>query len=264
MGNLKAKIDLAPLAKYLENFAKELVKDLNKGVEGLAKSTYANIKEQAQNNLHSFREKYLESLSPPEQIDSLLWVITLNSGAAWIEEGRSQWDMKGEPGRWGLLKKPTGIVKEGPNKGKAYRIIPMDQAKKPTDMTVAKGEYEKSMVSMVRAELKKRDIPYRKLELDSKTGSPRIGKLHSFDIPSNIPGKGNTPQLHGINIYQQPNKKTGVIERKITTFRTAIEGDGKWMHPGVEAKGFFEIAKRFAEHEWETKWLPEILEKYRR
>jgi hypothetical protein len=262
MGDIKVTLDISDLTQYLEKFAKDVVKDVQKGIEGLAKSAHAKIKEDAQNGLHSFREKYLESLSPPEQVDKYLWVITLKSDAAWIEEGKPAWDMKGEPGKWGLLKKPTGIVKEGENKGKAYKIIPMNQAKSSTEMTVNKGAYEKSMVETVKAELRKRKIPYKKLEIDPNTGSPRIGKLHSLDIDSNIPGKGNTPQLHGLNIYQT-KQKDGSVKRSITTFRTAIEGDGKWMHPTAEAKNFFLTAKTFAEQEWESKWLPQILEKYK-
>ena len=256
MGNLKVNIDISALTQYLENFAKEVSIDLKKSIKALAVETHAHIKEDAQNKLHSFREKYLENLSPPEQIDDYLWVITLNPQAGWIEEGRPEpYDMK------------PGLLKDGKmfKDGHRYRVVPMNQAKMPSEMGPKKEAYEKAMVGLVKQELRKRNIPYKKLEIDSKTGSPRIGKLHSFDIDSNVPGKGNTPQLHGLNIYQT-KQKDGSVKRSITTFRTVTDKDDqkdKWIHPSVEAKDFFPKAKEWAEKEWESKILPTILDKYK-
>jgi len=255
MGDLKVNLDISALTQYLDNFAKEVAKDVKKSVKALAVDAHNHIKEEAQNKLHSFREKYLESLSPPEQIDDFLWVITLSSDAEWIEEGRPEpYDMK------------PGLLKDGKTSkdGHRYRIVPMNQAKTPTQMSSGNKGYEESMVAKVKSELKKKGIPYKKLELD-KNGSPRIGKLHAFDIDSYTPGKGNTPQLHGLNIYQT-KQKDGSVKRSITTFRTVTDKDNqkdKWIHPSVPAKNFFQDAKQWAEKEWETKILPELLEKYR-
>ena len=256
MGVLNIDLDISALSQYLENFAKEISSDVQKSVKALAVDTHNHIKEEAQNNLHSFRDKYLENLSPPEQIDDLIWVITLNEKAEWIETGRPEpFDMK------------PGLLKDGKmsKDGHRYRIVPMNQAKIPSEMTQAKGAYEKAMVGVVRGFLREKGIPYKKLEVDPRTGSPRIGKLHSFDIASNIPGKGNTPQLHGLNIYQT-KQKDGSVKRSITTFRTVTDNENqkdKWIHPPVEARDFFEKAKTWAEQEWETKIFPALLDKYK-
>lgn len=256
MSDIKLNLDISSLTKYLENFSKDIVKDIKKSIAALANDTQTHIKEDAQNKLHSFREKYLENLSPAEQVDEFLWVITLNNKAEWIEEGRPEpFDMK------------PGLLKDGKTSkdGHKYRVVPMNQAKTPTQMSPNTAGYEQSMVGKVKLELKKQGIPYKKLELDPRTGSPRIGKLHSLDIESFTPGKGNTPQLHGINIYQT-KQKDGSVKRSITTFRTVTDKPDqkeKWIHPAVEAKNFFQTAKTWAEKEWESKILPALVEKYK-
>lgn len=254
MAEFKVNLDISALTQYLDNFAKEVVKDVKKSITALANDTHNHIKEEAQNKLHSFREKYLESLSPPEQIDDFLWVITLSDKAEWIEQGRPEpYDMK------------PGLLRDGKTSkdGHRYRIVPMNQAKTSSEISPNTAGYEQGMIAKVKSELKKKGISYKKLELD-KNGSPRLGKLHALDIDSYIPGKGNTPQLHGINIYQT-KQKNGSVKRSITTFRTVTDKDSqkdKWIHPSVEAKNFFQDAKAWAEKEWETKILPAMLEKY--
>lgn len=255
MSEFKVTLDLSPLSQFLESFVKEINSDVKKSIKALAVDSHNHIKEEAQNKLHSFREKYLESLSPPEQVDDYLWVITLSDKAEWIEMGRPEpYDMK------------PGLLKGGKTSkdGHKYRVVPMDQAKTPTQMSPNTAGYETTMVNKVKAELKARGIPYKKLEIDSKTGSPRIGKLHALNIDSFIPGKGNTPQLHGINIYQT-KQKDGSVKRSITTFRTVTDKPDqtdKWIHPSVEAKNFFETTKTWAEKEWESKILPALVSKY--
>ena len=198
----------------------------------------------------------MESLGPPQQIDDFMWEIVLDSKAEWIETGRPEpYDMK--PG----LLKDGKIAKDGTK----YRVVPMNQAKSPSELSSGNASYEQNMINKVKSELKKRGIPYKKLEIDPKTGSPRIGKLHSLNIDSYTPGKGNTPQLHGLSIYQT-KQKDGSVRRSITTFRTVTDKENqksKWIHPPVEAKGFFEKARVWSENEWEHNWLPKILEKYK-
>jgi len=255
MSEIKINLDISALAQYFDNYAKQIAKDIHTGIDGLAKATHAHIKEKAQNGLHSFREQYLESLSPPEQIDNFMWVITLNSKAEWIEQGRPEpYDMK------------PGLLKDGKTSkdGHKYRVVPMNQAKTSTQISPNTAGYEQGMINKVKSELKKRGIPYKKLEMN-ENGTPKLGKLHSLNIDSFIPGKGNTPQLHGLTIYQT-KQKNGSVKRSITTFRTVTDKDNqknKWIHPAVEGKNFFQEAKTWAESEWETKWLPQILEKYR-
>jgi hypothetical protein len=256
MSDIKINLDISSLSQYLATFAKEISTDLKKSIKALANDTHNHIKEEAQNNLHSFREQYLENLSPPEQVDDYLWIITLNDKAEWIEEGRPEpYDMK------------PGLLKDGKmsQDGHKYRVVPMNQGKTPSQLSANNAGYEQNMINKVKSELKARGIPYKKLEIDSKTGRPKIGKLHSFDIDSYIPGKGNTPQLHGLSIYQT-KRKDGSVKRSITTFRTVTDKENqknKWIHPSVEAKNFFLKAKVWAEKEWESKILPSIMDKYK-
>jgi hypothetical protein len=252
---MKINLDISALADQLEQFKKELTEDIQKSVAGLAKAAHAHIVEDAQKGLHSYREKYLNDLSAPEQLDDTTWCITLNEKSTWIEDGRPEpFDMK------------PGLLKDGKTSkdGTKYRVVPMNQGKTPGQMSSGNKGYEQNMVNLVKSELKKKGISYKKLELDPATGSPRLGKLHSMNIESFTPGKGSTQQLAGLSIYQT-KQKDGSVKRSITTFRTVTEKgqEGKWIHPEVEAKEFFEKAAAWAEQEWESKWLPMILDKHR-
>lgn len=270
MSNFKVNIDISGLTQFLENFQKEVVRDLKKSIKGLAVDTQTHIVEQANNKLKSSRQTYLENLSQAEKVDDYLWEITLKADAQWIEDGLPKdFDMKKgllntkRPGSKGEIK--TVENPDSPNYGKKYRVVPFDQGKVSSQLSSNedKLKYQQELIKKVKSELRKREIPYKKLELDPRTGSPRTGKLHSFDIESGIPGKGNTPVLHGLSIYQTRDEKTGKVKRSISTFRTVIEGqDGKWIHPGLEGKKFFEEAKKWAEDRWEKDVLPSLMSKY--
>lgn len=264
MALFKVTLDIAGLTQFLENFQKEISADLKKATKGLAVDTQTHIVEQAQNKLKSSKQTYMENLSQAEKIDDYLWEITLKADAQWIEDGLpNNFDMKK-----GLLntQKPgsPGQIHTGKD-GKKYRIVAFDQGKVSTQLSSNedKLKYQQELIKKVKSELRKREIPYKKLELDAATGSPRTGKLHSFDFESGIPGRGNTPVLHGLSIYQTKDETTGKVKRSLTTFRTVKEGqDGKWIHPGLEGKKFFEEAKKWAEDRWEKDILPSLVAKY--
>ena len=286
MSDFKVNLDISALLKYLENFAKEVDADVKKSIKALAIDSHNHIKEQAQNKLHSFRAQYLESLGQAKEVDAYNWVIVLNKNASWLEEGKDAWDMKGKPGQWGLLKE-SETIKSGPNKGKHYKIIPLEHGKPPNEEAsgrtigengepIGKG-FEQNMTKLLKSELKKRGIPtgrFNKLELD-KNGSPRGGKINSttgiadpyrvssFDIKSPYPGKKASSQIfERVNVYQKLNKKTGGVERHFTTFRMAIEDDGKWEHPAAPALKIFEETQKWAENKWTSDILPSIMAKY--
>lgn len=284
MADINVKIDTSSLSQYLENFAKEVAKDLQSSIKNLAEGAHSHIVEKAQQELHSFREQYLENLSQAQQEDAYKWVITLNEKAAWLEEGKEAWDMKGEAGQWGLLKKPTGKTKDG----KFYKIIPLEHGKPPTEQAsgrtlgadgkpLGKG-FEQNMTNLLKKELRSRNIPtgrFNKLEIDPHTGSPRVGaidpktglprphKVAGFDITSPYPGKGNTQIFQRVGVYQKLNNKSGAVERHFTTFRVAIEGDGKWKHPAAPALKIFEETAKWAEQRWVSDILPALMDKYR-
>jgi hypothetical protein len=280
MSEYRVILDTSSLTQFLDNFAKGISKDLQEGIEGLTKQTSNHIKEKAQEKLHSFREEYIKNVSIV-QVNNYMWEISLHPDATWIEEGGGAWDMK------------PGLLKGGEDgvNGR-YRIVPMNQNKLPNQMSSGrdsnvdaastfnkKGKYqgagfEYNERKRVHAELSRLGISasqYKKLEIDPKTGSPRIGKIASFDLPGHPPGNGNTALLARVNVYQREaeifDKKTKkmktVVQRQVTTFRTVTEHqDGKWIHPSVTGLKLFEEAKSWAENQWVTEWLPKIMQKY--
>ncbi len=259
MENLKIDIDVEQIASAFKDMRDELAKELIKGVEELALSTNAHVNQEAETRLKKDSttgssgvnlKKFQENLGF-EQVSDRLWVISIRQPALWIEEGL-----------------PPGFdMKPGLLKGQESRVIPFDQALPPSQQT----GFQKSINALLRDELKKRKIGYKKLDLDSN-GSPRHAgldkdgngiplKTKTLDIPSFKPGKGNTDIFKRINIYQTL-QKDGSVRRDITTFRTVSQNqEGKWIHPGYEGKKFLDEAYEWAMKEWETKILPQILQK---
>lgn len=252
MSGLKINIDAASLAKQFKELAAEVEQDIRKGVQNLAAITHAKVAEMANAELKTSRKEFTDALGFEEIADGV-WVVSVDQSGLWIEEGiEPGHDMKPD-----LLKNATKTSKEG----NSYRSIPFEHSKAPSQLT----QSSQNIVNLLKSELKKEKIPFKKIEKNSD-GSPRIGKLHSKNFDSPIPGKGNTPALKGVSIYQTKTK-TGSIRRDILTFRTVSEGPrsaGKWIHPGKEPRHFLERAEEWALKTWEMDILPEILSKYDR
>ena len=166
----------------------------------------------------------------------------------------------------GLLKNATKVSAAGYK----YRTIPFDQGKSKSNSSgyeaglVAKVKYNLRQINRIRKKAGQDSIPYKGIEKNAD-GTPKLGKLHSFNFGGAIPGKGNTPALNGVSIYQTLTK-SGNVRRDILTFRTVSGGpasEGKWIHPGREGSHFFENAEKFALKEWEETILPEILSKWK-
>lgn len=249
---LKINIDVAAIAAQMKELAVEVEQDLRKGVASLAAMTHAKVAEMASEELHSSQKTLKDNLGFEEIADGI-WVVSIDQDALWIEEGiEPEMDMKPS-----LLKNATKVSKEGHK----YRSIPFDHGKAPTQMT----PQAKMIVEKLKKGLKKAGIPFKKIEKNAD-GSPRTGKLHSLDIPSELPTKrANTPALEGVSIYQSVTK-TGNVRRDILTFRTVSAGPAskdKWIHPGLKAKKFLDKAEAWALKEWEDKILPEILSQYK-
>ncbi len=241
---LKIDIDAAGIAQQFKEMALEVEQDVMQGVKRLAASMHAKVLEDSQQELHTSRKKYADALNKLEEVAPGVYVISLNESAMWIEEGiPNDKDMK----PWLL-------------KGKESVVIPFEHSKPSSQMT----GLARNISNKLGRELKKRGVPFKKgIETDPTTGSPRLGKLHEFDFASAIPGKGNTPALKGVTIYQ--GMVDGDVRRQVTTFRTVTRGqEGKWIHPGFTAKKFFEAAQRWGLEEWEKVMLPEIMEKWKR
>lgn len=250
MSNLKIKIDVAAIANQFKDLKMEIEQDLNKGVANLAAITHAKVAEMAGDELQSSRKTLTDNLGF-EEVSPGIWIVSIDEDALWIEEGiEANHDMKPD-----LLKSATKTSKDGYK----YRSIPFDHGKAPSQLTGA----AQMIVAKIRSNLKKEGVPFKKIEKDAN-GSPRTGKLHTFDWGGAIPGKGNTPQLKGVSIYQTVTK-SGNVRRDILTFRTVSGGPksaGKWLHPGFQPKKFLDRAADWALKEWEDKILPEVLAKY--
>jgi hypothetical protein len=248
--NLKFNIDAAAIAEAFKDLAMEVEQDLEKGIANLAVMTDAAVKEMVQNELHSSRETYLENLSLLE-VSPGIWVVSLDQPALWIEEGiPEQFDMKP-----GLLKD----TQASPTTGRRHKVIPFEHSKAPSKLT----PYAQNVVDRIKRNLKKDKINFKKLEVNDD-GSPKRGLLHTKNYGGETPGKGNTPVMEGVSIYQSVTK-TGNVRRDILTFRTVSDGPNqknKWIHPGLDAKKFMDKAFEWAMKEWEDTILPEILAKY--
>lgn len=239
------------IIKNLKEFQIEVKQDIEQGMQNLAAITYAKVAEMANSELHSTRKTFLESLSFAE-ITPGVWVVALDEKAFFIEEGlESNKDMKPD-----LLKNSTKVSKEGYR----YRTIPFDYGKGPSQMT----PYAQNLVNLIKYKLKKQGVPFKKIERDSN-GNPRIGKLHTFNFGGGNPSsRASATALQGLSIYQSLTK-SGSVRRDIMTMRTVSENPSsadKWIHPGIVAKKLLDKSLEWAEREWESTILPEILRKW--
>jgi hypothetical protein len=248
---LKFQLNVEEIASTFGEFAKEVADDMRKAVRDLATLTRAQIHLEVQSELHSTRKIYLDNLSDATESSPGVWTITLDEPAFFIEEGIE----------------PNHDMKPDLLKGKPYRVIPFKYNTAPTE-TVPSTQL---LITEIKKKLRNEKIPYKKIEYN-KDGSPKVGKLHDLrwgtQIPggNQIPGRGNTPQLKGLSIYQQITK-SGNVRRDILTFRTVSAGpksQGKWLHPGLKAKHYMDKAFDEAMTKWEQEILPEIMQKWGR
>ena len=259
--NIESIVALGNIGPTMERAMKEAGK-------ALAASTHGHIVEEAQQKLHSSRQKYIDALSF-NQIDDDTWVVSLGPEAMWIEEGippgTEMIDMLLKPGR--NAKGPSNI--KTAKDGSKYRSIPFEHNKGPTQQTPK----QTSLTNMLKSAMKERHIPYGGLEKDSM-GKPKTGLLHSFNVSHDAKGNkvplgrlSGKPLLHGVRIYQKPvtdAKGNTSVKKAIMTFRTVSskhKGSGAWVHPGVEAKHFIDEAYEWALRAWETTIVPDLLAK---
>jgi len=263
-------LDMGPVIEMAKGFKQGVEKVMQDAARDLAMQTHAHILEQVQQKLHSTREKYINALGI-QQVDNDTWVITLSRDALFIEEGiKPNMDMLD-----GLLKSPKAKTAKD---GSRYIVVPFEHKKGQTSQTPA----QKNLTDTIKAEMKKRSIPYGSIEKKAD-GSPKLGLLHSFDImkkpvktgqgvgqghgPVGAVKQGPTgiPFLQGVRVYQHKVKdKQGKehVQKSIMTFRIASskhKGQGRWVHPGLEAKRFFDEAAKWALKEFEDNIRDKIL-----
>lgn len=262
--------DLGIIQELQQSFRSEAEKALKEATRDLAMQTHAHIVEEVNSKLHSTREKFLNALSFDE-VGQDTFMIHLDKSAMWIEEGLpANYDMLE-----GLLKsKKAKTAKDGSR----YVVVPFEHKKGPTQSTAA----EQDLTNTIKSEMRKRKIPYGKIEKNGD-GSAKTGLLHSFDImkapvkSANGPGMGRgpigavkqgptgIPFLQGVRVYQSKQKgKNGKehVSRSIMTFRVASskhKGQGRWVHPGLQAKKFLDEAAQWALKEFEAKIKNQVL-----
>jgi len=259
-------VDLAKILDLNEELKPKIERALQEAGRALAKQADAHIKENVQKSLHSTREKYIKAMKF-EDVGNNTWIISLDESVMWLEEGMQEHEMIDDL----LASSKAKTAKDGSR----YLAVPFEHKKGPTQQTQAATD----LTTTLRAELQKRNIPYAGIETD-KDGKPKLGKLHSFDIlkqpiktqegpgmghgPIGAVRQGNTgiPFLQGVRISQK--MVGGKVHRSIATFRLVSskqKGSGKWVHPGIVAKRFFDEAERWALDQWETQIVPAILNK---
>ncbi len=248
--SLKFDIDLNEVSKKFKELNDNVVKDLTYAVGSLATMTHGKLLELTSKISPHQQQQYRDAVHF-EKISDGLWVVSLDESAMHIEDGVKPYSMYDTH-----LKSPKAKTSKEGNK---YLTIPFKHNKNPSQQSAN----ARQITNLVKEELGKRNIPYNNIEL-SANGSPRIGKLHSFNIDSPKVGKGKDPVLKGLTIYQtkQPD---GSVRRDIMTFRVISEkfkGDGRWQHPGSKGMMLMDEALAWAESTWESSILPEIMKKY--
>lgn len=248
--NLKFFVNAEQLASQMNSFKEEAQKAIEDAVKQLSAMTHAKVVELAQEKLKTTRKIYTNNLDYAEVAPGV-WVVSLDQPALWIEEGRKSGSMVED-----LLRNNAKTAKDGSR----YKAIPFEHSKKPSEM----DPFARNLVAKIKSELKKANIPFKKLELNPD-GSPRTGKLHTMNISSPHPSsRASHEALAGLTIYQTKTSK-GNVRRDIMTFRVvSSKHEGKkWIHPGRDGEKFFEKALEWAEKEWESSILPQIMERFK-
>lgn len=250
MADLKFELDIDKLSETFGNLKEKIKDDLKSGVEGLATMTHAKTLELSRDELGSLSQMYSENVEFSNPEDNL-WVVTLKSTAMWIEEGRKSGFMEE------LL---NGKSAKTTKDGKKYAVIPFKHNQNPTRQS-AKA---KELAGQIKQALRQRGINWKKIEYGAD-GSPRVGRLHSFNLDTaRAKPQHKAPLTHGISVYQTKTGD-GSVRRDVMTFRIIHEdhkNEGLWKHPGREGSNILDKAFDWAMNEWETSMLPDILKEY--
>lgn len=256
--SLKINIDVSALAAQFKEFAREAEREITQAVAGLATMTHARVAEQASIKLHSSLKQFKENLGF-EEVTPGIWVVSIDEPALWIEEGiEAGHDMKVD-----LLKN----AQTGKNGGRS-KVIPFDHKTPPSSRNATTDKIVnelKAGLQKINQESKKTDPKSGNITIHgiekNPDGSPRVGKLHEFNIPSDKPtANSQHPALKGVTIYQSKDG-TGNVRRDVLTFRTVSDNSDPqaWIHPGYKGNKFLEDAEVWALNEWESKILPELM-----
>lgn len=272
-------IDVAGMAAQFKEFAMEAEREFRQAVAGLAAMTHAHVAEEAKNKLHTSFKTFKDNLGFVE-ITPGIWVVSIDDPALWIEEGI-------EPGK---DMKPDLLKDAAPGaNGSRSKVIHFDHANGKTkgagpDNT-SQSSQSLDVTGQIRRELaaglkainrdlktqasaagvKFQNITIKGIEKDSN-GSPRVGKLHEFNLPSDKPtATSQHPALKGLTIYQT-KRDDGSVRRDVLTFRTVSDNSDPqaWHHPGYKGQKFLEEAETWARNEWDKNILPLLMDSLNR
>lgn len=226
--------------------------DLRLIVKSMGSSTLKKAEDLAQQHLPPKLANMYKTALRIEQISEDVVIIELDQKALWIEKGRKAGFMED------LLKSGAKTAKDGSK----YRVIPIGNSK-GSFQTSSVGE---NLVPEIKSFLQKKGVRTGKndLELDGK-GSPRVGKINTFDIKDLRDKKQISDNISRISVFQNKNPKTGKVEKNITAFRVISDkhkGTGKWVHPGTPPAEILQKALQWSEQLWQTELFPAIKTKY--
>lgn len=251
MKDLIFEIDLKDIEKIVNGYKKSLQDDVVRSAESLASMTHAKTLELAKEELSSSYKLYSDNVEFSNPSPNF-WVVTLKSPALWIEEGRKSGFMEE------LLKGKSSKLNK---KGERYAVIPFEHSKNPTEQS----PQAQLLANQIKEHFKKQGINWKKIERN-KDGSPRLGKLHSFNINNpRLKPQHKTSPTHGVSVYQTKTKD-GNVRRDVLTFRIITEkhkNENLWIHPGRKGNKILDKAFEWAEKTWENEILPSILDKYK-
>lgn len=233
----------------------------------LAPAMHAHALELASERLHSRREMFVDSLHFTEEGNDT-YTILLEAKARWIDDGIGAHDMKDN-----LLKSPKAKTAAD---GSRYLVVPFNHGPGKGATTMSPAQL--SLQDTIKSELKRRKIPYAKIEKDDH-GRPKTGLLHSFDVMDKPlkthegPGMGKgpigqvrqsvvgIPFLQGVRVYQRQNQE-GRVKRAVMTFRivSSRHGADRWQHPGVKGANIMDDTYLWGRSQWENVILPHLLD----
>lgn len=267
---LSFSVDISDILERYSNIAEELEAEVAREVEKLTIQAHAHVIELATAKLNSTKDLFIKNLDGPNQVDDHTWEIVIKKPAVWIEDGVPEnFDMLP-----GLLASPKAKTN---SKGERYIVVPFKHNRGPSQNSAS----QKILTDAVKSEMKKRDIPYGKIE-KNPDGSPKLGLLHKFNTtkpdqkntvnppaqgpqgkpwqvnsrPQGQEGPGGRPYLWGLRVYQKEVEKADGskgTQKDIMTFRTATQKHAgvKWIRPGSEGKNFLGDTLKWVEQEWE-------------
>lgn len=229
-------------------------------ISEISSQAYAKANEMASDRLKTTRLKYIDHLKF-EQVGPAHWTITLEEGAAYLENGYSSFDQI----KAGLARGPKSRISK---KGYRYVRVPFEHSEGPgktshpmNPVPVQRGQVNETTKGNMAKDLSRLQKIFGGKETVSTAQGPVIGKAWSITKSPNGPqwtfkdalGRQQTstiegvhPNLSGVTKIQWEQKLRGGGTRTRSAYlswRTASEDPGRtpgtWIHPGFSGAKIF-------------------------